>query len=98
MKYLAFLICLLPVTAWAGETTCDKPDKVQDFLEFRRQETLIGAGVEQDGRRIQLYVNGATGEWTIVTKHPHGLDCLSRHGENWRFEVYTPGQPATYQF
>lgn len=68
-----------PASAQVG---CDSRAKILSALDQEYRETLIGFGLAQSGRVIELLVS-RNGTWTLLATGPTGLSCLIAAGENW---------------
>ena len=81
---LAAGIAIATSTAAAAQTACLTHDKLVDLLHGRYSEQPIAAGLESNGRLLEVFAapDGAT--WTMVVTTPDGSSCVVAVGEEWQ--------------
>ena len=77
------MAALFPWNALA-EPTCDKRDKVLNFLALKYSEAPVAAGVTNTGGLVEVLTDEKGGTWTIIVTTPQGMSCLVAAGEGWR--------------
>ena len=88
MRHLLIGLALAGLLFWptaaVAQQACDKFSTIQETLAENHGEKIIGAGVSHTERLLVLFVNAATGTWTVVMRFPT-FACAVDGGENWAF-------------
>jgi hypothetical protein len=84
-------LVLIPHAGWA-DTRCGPHDKIIAVLATTYGETRTGIGLNGQDRVMEMFVNAATGTWTITVTLHDGETCLVATGEN--FEPLVEALPA----
>ncbi len=85
MKALALALALVCAgAASAAAAPCKPRQFALELLARKYDETVIAAGVVQDGRLIEVTASEGGATWTILISTPRGLSCLLAAGEGWR--------------
>jgi hypothetical protein len=69
--------------AAAGEPPCTKHEQLAGFLGGTYGEQPISAGLQANGRLLEIYSSPSTGSWTAVSTSPSGLACVVATGQGW---------------
>lgn len=83
---VAAFAVLAPVKSASSQTATGPPcadrARVVDVLHAYWGEFLVGSGLSNDGRTVEVYV-GPGGNWTIIATTPTGASCPVASGEAW---------------
>ena len=65
-----------------AQLACETRDKIAKTLKQDYAETPVSAGLDNDGRMIEVFASHE-GSWTILLTMPTGVSCLLATGKNW---------------
>lgn len=90
---LAFAVLAAPAVA---QGNCAPRGQIVAMLAERYGEGRIGAGLDAQGRMVELFVSPDTGSWTALITRPDGAACIGAYGGSWQIvdEPVPQGEPG----
>lgn len=68
-------------------SVCHEYRRIAEHLDRRYQEAPIGAGLQTNGRVLQIFRSVETGSWTMVSVDPSGQSCIVATGQHWQDQI-----------
>lgn len=95
---MAFLTLCSGQPSAAGERMALLPctDRAQALaiLAERHDERLVGRGINNQGKLVEIAANPATGTWTLLVSPRPDFICEALNGDGWHaIERQTPAKP-----
>jgi hypothetical protein len=77
------LTALLAAGVLQVATTCAPFSILDEKLQTKYDEQIIGRGVESRGHLMLLYKSKAKSTFTVVLLRNNGMACVVTHGDGW---------------
>ncbi len=88
MKRLFLCAALLLPTSASAEQDCVSVEEAHDLLGEQYGEQRIVAGLAENGRTIEFWLNPTTPSWSLVAVEGDTA-CLVAFGADWTFAPIT---------
>lgn len=104
MKIFRILLVLFPLLVFSGtsiaQSQCGLRETIVEILESRAGEKLIGVGLVNPKRAIEIFVNKKSDTWTILgsslTVDGNTTSCILFYGKTWMLFEEPIGDPASF--
>ena len=67
----------------AAAGACDTRDKVLANLKEAYNESVVGRGISQEGKRMVELLASPEGTWTVVVSYTNNWACTAQAGVGW---------------
>ncbi len=81
---ISVAIGMLAASAAFGQTSCAPIEQVHQRLADKWGERRMSAGLQNQSRVFEVWVNEETGTWTILLSRANGTSCIMASGTNYR--------------
>lgn len=87
---LVFGAAALAPPVMAQAVGCLPRSALTEKLETQFAEQMVGGGLENPSRLVEIWSSEETGSFTIFITQPNGISCVVAVGQNWSNAIIVP--------